>query len=94
LAFGWHVRSPQLAWLTHCPFWQAWFMPHVPQTPPHASSPHCLPAHCRAQHALLKQDSPLAHLQSPGQLPQFSPVWQTPLPHTIASEHFEFEPQT
>jgi hypothetical protein len=94
LAFGWHVRSPQLVWLTHCPFWQAWFMPQLPHTPPHASSPHCVPAHCRAQHALLKHTSPVAQRQSFGQLLQFSPVWHTPLPHAIARKHFEFGLQT
>jgi hypothetical protein len=88
------MLSPQLAWVTHCPLWQAWFIAHVPQTPPHPSSPHCLPLHCLAQHALLKHTLPFVHPQSAPQLPQFSPAWHTPLPQTIASEHWEFAPQT
>jgi hypothetical protein len=66
----------------------------VPHTPPQPSSPHCLPLHCLVQHALLKQTSPVLHLQSPLQLLQFSPDWQTPLPHTSASEHLKFAPHT
>jgi hypothetical protein len=81
--------------LTHIPFWQAWFAPQLPQIPPQPSSPHCLFAHCLVQQAPLKQTSPLAaHLQSAAQLLQFSPDWQTELPHTSASEHLKFVPQT
>jgi hypothetical protein len=47
------MLSPQLAWATHCPFWHNWFAPQVPHMPPHASGPHCLPAHCFVQQALL-----------------------------------------
>jgi hypothetical protein len=46
------------------------------------------------QHALLKHTSPLLHRQSPEQFAQFSPVWQTPLPHTSASEHLPLVPHT
>jgi hypothetical protein len=53
-----------------------------------------LPAHCLAQHAALKQTEPAPHLQSPAQLAQFSPAWQTALPHTRASEHLKSVPQT
>jgi hypothetical protein len=94
LAVGWQVPSPQLAWFTQVPFWQTWLEPQIPQTPPHASLPHCFPAHCLAQHALLKQTSPVPQRQSPEQLPQFSPLWQTPLPHTSARAHFAFVPHT
>jgi hypothetical protein len=56
-----------------------------------------LPLHCLLQQAELKQTpepSGELHAQSAGQLPQFSPGWQTPLPHTRASEHLESVPQT
>jgi hypothetical protein len=44
------------------------------------------------QQALLKQTPP-GHAQSAAQLPQFSPDWQTLLPHTRASEHMPVVPQ-
>jgi len=45
------------------------------------SSPHCLPLHCRWQHAPALHTWPVVHAQSAGQLPQFSPAWQIPSPH-------------
>jgi hypothetical protein len=71
------------------PFWQAWVAPQLPHEPPHASSPHCLPAHCLVQQPLLKHTSPFEHPQSAPQLAQFSPDWQTPLPHTSARKHLK-----
>jgi hypothetical protein len=88
------VLSPQLACVMHCPFWQDWFVPHVPHTPPQPSGPQTLPPHCFVQHALLKQTSPVPQAQSAPQFPQFSPIWQTPLPQVRESEHWKLVPHT
>jgi len=82
-SLGRQMLSPHIG--TQSPPLQVRPDPHSPQLPPHPSGPHSLPVQLGVQHVpLLEHTAPELQGQSWGQLLQFSPEVQTPLPHTAA----------